>query len=643
MSQLLDILQADREAICQAFARRVDRGDCPALGQTADAGCRAILDALAASGQDANETAVRVWARGLNDQAAALGLSFGGVLAGLTCLEGAIRAHFLKNIGDRREAASALAGLGRQLDLLRRCYGEALAGETERAAAPQHVFAALVEQSGDLVCLADLHGKPFYLNRAARRAIGLEEGESLETLRLHQLHCEETWAELRDVAVPAVKQHGHWEGPSRIRNLKTGRLTDVQTTMFLVRQPQTERATCLAIVHRQCGDRRRVEQALAESQARKHAILESALDPIITIDSRGVVTEFNRAAEQVFGHPRAKVLGTEPSEILFPPSKSAGHHNRIERYLEVGEGSLLGKRIEVTAVRANGETFPAEMAMTISQEQGSPVLTFFVRDISARKRAEEEQARYAAELERSNSELEQYAYVASHDLQEPLRKIRTFGDRLEVRCGQALDETGRECLTRMQDAAERMQALINGLLTLSRVTTKGQNFVTVDLAHVAGEVVADLEVQIEHVEGRVEVGRLPTIQADAFQMRQLLQNLIGNALKFHRPDETPVVKVEGRFVKGRGQRAVGGADDEEQCRIVVEDNGIGFEEKYLDRIFGVFQRLHPRDVYQGTGVGLAICRKIVERHGGTITAQSQPGAGSTFVALLPVFHRQQKS
>jgi len=349
-----------------------------------------------------------------------------------------------------------------------------------------------------------------------------------------------------------------------------------------------------------------------------------------------VVTEFNRAAEQVFGHARAKVLGTEPSEILFPPSKSEGHHNRIERYLAAGEGSLLGKRVEVTAVRANGETFPAELAMTISQEQGAPVLTFFVRDISQRKQAEEEQARYAAELERSNRELEQFAYVASHDLQEPLRKIRTFGDRLEMRCGQALDDMGRECLSHMQAAAERMQSLIAGLLTLSRVTTKAQDFVPVDLARVAAEVVTDLEVQIEHVQGRVDVGRLPTIQADAFQMRQLLQNLIGNALKFHRPDEPPVVKVEGRFVKDRGERAGGGgADEDEQCRIVVEDNGIGFEQKYAERIFGVFQRLHGRGSYEGTGIGLAICRKIVGRHGGTITAQGRPGQGATFVVTLP--------
>jgi light-regulated signal transduction histidine kinase (bacteriophytochrome) len=303
---------------------------------------------------------------------------------------------------------------------------------------------------------------------------------------------------------------------------------------------------------------------------------------------------------------------------------------------------LLGRRVEVAAVRANGDVFDAEMAMTLSHEQGAPVLTFFIRDISRRKKAEQEQLRYAADLERSNRELEQFAYVASHDLQEPLRKIRTFGDRLQMKCGEKLDDAENDFLQRMRSAAGRMQTLIDGLLSLSRVTTQGQNFTTVDLAQVAREVVSDLEVQIEQVGGLVEVGHLPVIQADPLQMRQLLQNLIGNGLKFHRVEESPVIKVNARFVHGRLQRQPGQPASEEQCRIVVEDNGIGFEEKHQERIFGVFQRLHPRDVYEGMGIGLALCRKIVERHGGTITARSEPGKGSAFEALLPVIHSTSK-
>jgi signal transduction histidine kinase len=195
---------------------------------------------------------------------------------------------------------------------------------------------------------------------------------------------------------------------------------------------------------------------------------------------------------------------------------------------------------------------------------------------------------------------------------------------------------------RMRSAATRMQNLIDGLLTLSRITTRAQNFETVDLREVVDEVVSDLEIQIEQAEGLVEVGKLPAIQADRLQMRQLLQNLIANALKFRRPDTAPVVKVQGRFVKGRRQRSVGQSVADELCSIVVSDNGIGFDEKYADRIFDVFQRLHPRDVYEGTGVGLAICRKIAERHGGSIVVKSEPGQGSTFEIVLPVIHPRKK-
>jgi two-component system, LuxR family, sensor kinase FixL len=494
----------------------------------------------------------------------------------------------------------------------------------------------LADASADFVCLANSHGEPFYLNPAGQRLVGLGDNQPASSIPLRELHADESWAELRDVAVPAVNRTGHWEGRSRLRNLLTGELVDVEASLFRLKANDAGRPTCLVFVYRRPDDRAALLAAIDEVNARKRAILESSLDPIITINHEGVITEFNRAAEQTFGHPREKVLGGRPSEILFPTAASAGEQERIDRYLDVGEGSLLGRRVEVKAVRANGETFDAEMAMTISHEQGAPVLTFFIRDVSRRKRAEEEQSRYAAELERSNRELEQFAYVASHDLQEPLRKIRTFGDRLQMKCAEKLDETETDCLLRMQSAAARMQTLIDGLLSLSRVTTQGQGFVVVDLAKIARDVVSDLEIQIEKAEGRVEIGHLPAIQADPLQMRQLLQNLIGNSMKFHRVEQPPVVKIAGRFVSERGSRRPGSALTDEQCRIVVEDNGIGFEQKHHERIFGVFQRLHPRDVFEGMGIGLALCRKIVERHHGTITASSVPGQGSMFEVVLPV-------
>ncbi|MEP6809464.1 MAG: CHASE3 domain-containing protein, partial [Chthoniobacterales bacterium] len=233
-------------------------------------------------------------------------------------------------------------------------------------------------------------------------------------------------------------------------------------------------------------------------------------------------------------------------------------------------------------------------------------------------------------LRHSNQELEQFASIASHDMQEPLRKIQAFGDRLQTHCGGELGEQGRDYLARMLASAGRMRALIDALLTFSRVTTKAQPFVEVDLAAVTADVLADLDSLIHRNGGTVEVGPLVCLEADALQMRQLFQNLIGNGLKFFRPGVPPLVRVTSRLLP---------ADDgsqSPQVEISVADNGIGFEEVYLDRIFELFQRLHGRNEYEGTGMGLAICRKIVLRHGGNLTARSAPDAGATFLITLPL-------
>jgi len=231
---------------------------------------------------------------------------------------------------------------------------------------------------------------------------------------------------------------------------------------------------------------------------------------------------------------------------------------------------------------------------------------------------------YTAKLQESNQALQDFASIASHDLQEPLRKITSFGMRLKSGYDALLEGEGKDYLDRMLNASERMRSLLDALLEYSRITTKAEPFREVDLSGVIEGVLSDLEIRIEKTGGQVEVGTLPVISAEPTQMRQLFQNLIGNALKFHKEGERPVVKV---------QATTTGAGD---LQIAVEDNGIGFEEKYLDRIFAPFQRLHGRSSsYEGTGMGLAICKKIVERHGGRITAGSTPGKGSTFLITLP--------
>ena len=254
-------------------------------------------------------------------------------------------------------------------------------------------------------------------------------------------------------------------------------------------------------------------------------------------------------------------------------------------------------------------------------------------DITERHQIEYELRDFTSRLERSNRELQDFATVASHDLQEPLRKIQTFGERLQTKHAAALNEEGRDYLARMQDAALRMRTLIDDLLTYSRVTAKAQPFTPVDLNQIVREVRELLEISIKQSGAQIEVAELITLDAERVQMRQLLQNLISNALKFHHPGQTPKIKVYGRLLNPDS------ANIEPRYQLMVEDQGIGFDEKYLDRIFILFQRLHGRSEYEGSGVGLAICRKIADHHGGLITASSKPGAGAIFVVTLPVQQR----
>lgn len=252
------------------------------------------------------------------------------------------------------------------------------------------------------------------------------------------------------------------------------------------------------------------------------------------------------------------------------------------------------------------------------------------REVAERRRVETELRTTLTALEQSNRDLEQFAYSASHDLQEPLRKVAAFGSLLKKEYADAIGEQGNQYVSIMCDATGRMQKLISALLSYSRVTTRGKAFVPVDLNDAVATVLSDLETRISETKGDIVVGRLPTIQADPAQIRQLLQNLIANALKFHKPDEAPRVQVyDDSIVEGDPSAMP-------LCRISVEDNGIGFEQKYADRIFGIFQRLHTRREYSGTGIGLAVCRRIAERHGGCVAAVSAPGNGARFTFTLPL-------
>ncbi len=400
--------------------------------------------------------------------------------------------------------------------------------------------------------------------------------------------------------------------------------------------------------HTDITERKTAEQTLASVNSQLAGVLAASTQvSIIATDVHGLITVFNTGAENLLGYSAAEMVGKHHPRLFHRSDEVLARGAELTRELNYPvEGFevfvALAKRgrfdlREWTYVRKDGSEFTVSLVITAVKNEAGEITGFLglAEDITEQKHAQWALARQAEELTRSNRELEQFAYIASHDLQEPLRKVQTFGDMIATEAGSSLSAEGHDYLQRMRSAAARMQTFINDLLTYSRVASQGKPFERVNLFQISQEVLSDLEIRIQSTGGRVEVGELPDLDADPLQMRQLLQNLIGNALKFHRTGVPPVVSVQSRLIPSQPANGSGHTASPEVCEITVEDNGIGFDEKYVDRIFAPFKRLHGRGEYEGTGIGLAICHKIVERHGGTITARSAPGVGTRMIVTLP--------
>ena len=376
----------------------------------------------------------------------------------------------------------------------------------------------------------------------------------------------------------------------------------------------------------------RANEALAWERYLLNTLMENIPDPIYFKDTASHFIRGNPGLAARLGSPDTAYLLGKTDFDFFAREHAEPAFQDEQQVIRSGQ-PIIGK--EEKEVWPDGRVaWVSTTKMPLRDPAGRIVGTFGMsRDITARVMAEAKLRAFAARLERSNRDLEEFAWVISHDLQAPLDKVCAFGERLAESWGESLDAKGRDYLQRMLRATQRMRQLIQDLLAYSRVTTRPNPWSAVDLSQVAREVATDLEVRIEQTGAKLELGPLPVLEADPAQMRQLLQNLLGNALKFHRPGVPPVVSVNADLLEEGGSDA---QDSRRLCRLTVRDNGIGFDPKYLGRLFTVFVRLHAPEQYEGTGIGLAICRKIAERHGGSITAQSTPGAGSAFIVKLPV-------
>jgi PAS domain S-box-containing protein len=383
--------------------------------------------------------------------------------------------------------------------------------------------------------------------------------------------------------------------------------------------------------------RKEAEKALHESEEQYRLLFTSNPNPMWVFDEKTLCfLAVNEAAVRHYGWSSNEFLAMTVLDVR-PAEDRALARGVIQRHHGEQEASIGVFR----HCSKDGRTMQMEITVSCISFGGRTGRLCSMNDVTERVRAQEELRKSrdeleqrvrerTAELERRNQELQNFTFAASHDLQEPLRKLQTFGDYLATRCADSIGQQGRDYLRRMGETAGRMEALLLSLLDYSRMTSKSEPFAKVKLEEIVEAVVSDLETQMNETNASVEIGDLPEVEADAAQMASLFQNLIGNALKFRREEDPdpPRVRIHCKPVGAKGSQTG-------EWEIHVEDNGIGFEEQYKDLIFKPFQRLHGRKEYGGVGMGLAICKKVVERHGGSITGRSTPGHGSTFVVRLP--------
>ena len=495
-------------------------------------------------------------------------------------------------------------------------------------------FRKYLEDNPDFVQRAVRMVKIKDVNDQSLKMFGAKNKDQL-TASLDKIFLTETLEVFREELIALYEGKTHFESERVIRTLKGERKNTILTIFFPSKKSEFQNVLVSVV---DSTERKHMEEALKEAKILLEKTLEALDEMVFVVNTTDrTIIACNQAVERIFGYTRKEVLGRNAAFLYV--DKSAYEKAGLEIFSSLERMGVHNGQYDLK--RKDGTIFPVEWTIKeIVDDSGHQTQAVsVVRDITERKRNEEEVKDYIRRLEESNRGLDEFAYVASHDLQEPLRKIRMFGDRLRTKFAESLDQDGLDYLDRMINASKRMQNLINALLSYSRLTTKTKLLMPVDLAEITTEALSNLEARIEASGGTVQVEDLPTIEADRQQMLQLIQNLLGNALKFHQEGVPPQVKISSRTLPSKRKPRGTGVPRNGRCEIRVEDNGIGFNEKYIGRIFSPFQRLHGRSEYEGVGMGLAICRKIVEQHRGRITATSTPGVGSTFVVTLPMMQK----
>jgi PAS domain S-box-containing protein len=490
-----------------------------------------------------------------------------------------------------------------------------------RRAAEKHLaqmegrYRGLLEAAPDAMVVVNPAGEIVLLNVQAEKQFGYQRdelvGQKVKNI-IPEGFAERLIADgTRSAAEALAQQMG--TGIELIARRKNGSVFPIE---IMLSPLESAEGTLVTAAIRDISVRKIAEKHLAQMEGRYRGLLEAAPDAMVVVNQSGAIVLLNVQAEKQFGYSRDELVGQKVKNII-PEGFAERLVSDALRSVEDALAQQIGTGIELNGKRKNGSEFPIEIMLSPLESAEGILVTAAVRDITARKQAEANLLNKVEELNRSNEELGQFAYIASHDLQEPLRMVASYTQLLSRRYKGKLDSDADEFIAFAVDGASRMQRLIQDLLAYSRVGTKGRDMVQVSSEEALQQALINLRGAIEEKGALVTHDSLPSVIADDMQLTQLFQNLVGNAIKYQSSD---VPRVHITAVKNGANK----------WTFSVKDNGLGIDPQYFERIFGMFQRLHKREEFDGTGIGLAICKKIVERHGGNISVESEPGHGSTF-------------
>jgi PAS domain S-box-containing protein len=487
-------------------------------------------------------------------------------------------------------------------------------------------FQALLESAPDAMVIVNKFGQIVLVNAQTEKLFGYDradlvghEVEKLIPSRFNQHHAEHR---KNFFANPKVREMG--AGLELFGTRKDGSEFPVEISLSPLK---IEEGMFVSAAIRDISSRKK-------SEAKFKGLLESAPDAMVIVDKKGRIQLVNAQTEKLFEYNRDEIIG-QKVEILIPERFKSVHSPHRKNFFQEPRTRAMGAGLELYGRKKNGSEFPVEISLSPIETEEGLLVSAAIRDITDQKKAAGELKQYAERLEASNKELEQFAYVASHDLQEPLRKIQIFAGRIIDSENDNLSDKSKTYFSFLQNAAGRMQTLIEDLLAFSRLQASENTFERKDINTIVEEEISTFREVICEKNATIEIGELCEVNIITFQFRQLIHNLVSNALKFSKPGEPPMIEISSKMVNGQDSGQSELIPETEYCRITVKDNGIGFDEKYSKKLFDLFQRLHPTDQYPGTGIGLAIVKKVIENHKGYIFVKSELNKGTTFDIYIP--------